>query len=267
MLLAPVAMLSGHLGLSESFSPFFIPHPSVALLVEPIELLLASAVVFAADALAQQLGVTKRCRILQCVVVAVLAWPTVAIWGHAEDCLALALAIYALVAGLNGKWKACGWLFGFALVIQPLVVMVLPLVVAASPAGQRLLMVVRSTALTIVLVLVAFLSDAANAYRSLVQQPTPPSINHATPWLSLAPRVSNMVSGAGSYSNLTYRAGRYIQVPTRPPPCGGPGLRWSRQVHRGGARFAHWPLRLAATSATRSAHLVGCGVPRDALHV
>jgi hypothetical protein len=203
ILLAPFAMVSDHLGLTESFPPYFLVHPTAALLLEPIELLLASTVLFAVDALAEQLAVTRRRRIALCVTVACITWPTVALWGHAEDCLAMALAIYSLVAGLQGRWKACGWLFGFALLTQPLVVMVLPILVALSPKGRRLMTLVRSVALSAVLVIVAFASDAADTYRSLV--------NHATPWVSLAPRVSAASGGTRSRSSLTFSSGRFIQ--------------------------------------------------------
>jgi hypothetical protein len=211
VLLAPVAMLSGHLGLSESFPPFFVSRPTAALLLEPIELSLASTVLFAVDALAELLKVGKRRRIFLCIAVAVMMWPTVAVWGHAEDCLALALAIYSVIACLNGKWKACGWLFGFALVTQPLVVMTLPIVLAASPAGQRVMMAMRSIALTMVLVGIAFASDALDAYRALVQQPTPPLTNHATPWASLAPRLSEVVPDYVDRAMLTYHSGKVVE--------------------------------------------------------
>jgi hypothetical protein len=211
VVLAPFAMVSGHLRLTESFPPYMTAHPTAALLLEPIELLLASTVLFAVDALAEQLRVGKGRRISLCIVATVIAWPTVAIWGHAEVCLALTFAIYALIAALNGKWKACGWLFGFALLMQPLVVMMLPLVVAMSPTGQRVMVALRAIVLSAVLAGVAFTSDAADTYRSLVQQPTPPLINHATPWVSLAPRVTNPFSGASSYTSLTYRAGKFVQ--------------------------------------------------------
>ncbi|MGP0107331.1 MAG: hypothetical protein ACLPR9_00435 [Acidimicrobiales bacterium] len=211
VLLAPVAMVSSHLGLIESFPPYTLAHPTAALLLEPIELLLASTVLLGVDALAEQLRVGKVRRISLCIVTAVIAWPTVAIWGHAEDCLALTFAIYALIAALNGKWKACGWLFGFALVTQPLVVMILPLVVAISPTGQRVILALRAFALSAVLAGVAFASDAADTFRSLVQQPTPPSINHSTPWVSLAPRVPDVLSGASNNAALTYRAGKFVQ--------------------------------------------------------
>jgi hypothetical protein len=214
VILAPVAALSSHLGLSESFPPFYAPHPAAALLVVPIELLLASTVLFAVDALAEQLGVLKGRRVSLCIATAVIAWPTAAVWGHAEDCLALALLIYALMAGLKSKWTACGWLFGFALVTQPLVVMVLPLVVAASPQGKRFVTAVRAVALSVALAAVAFASDAANAYRALVQQPTPPSINHATPWVSLAPRVFSGIPKTGESAGLSFHNGKFVQTST-----------------------------------------------------
>ena len=216
IVLAPLAMLSSHLQLTESFPPFFLPHPTVALILEPIEDLLASSVLFAADTLARHLEVSPIQRRSLAIVVGILAWPTVAIWGHAEDCLALALAIYALVACLKGQWKRCGWTFGFAIVMQPLVVMLLPLLIGASPAGKRLMTAIRSLSLTVVLVVIAFASDASDAYRSLIQQPTPPSINHATPWASIAPHVKNVFSSPDRYSSLSVHAGKYVRGPSSP---------------------------------------------------
>ncbi len=137
ILLAPLAMLSSHLGLSESFPPFFIAHPRRPLLLGPIELLLAATVLFPVDALAERFGVLPaRRQSLLCVVVAVLAWPMAAIWGHAEDCIAITFALYSMLAIFDERWVRSGWLFGFALVFQPLVVMTLPLLIAVVAPGQ-----------------------------------------------------------------------------------------------------------------------------------
>jgi hypothetical protein len=73
--------------------------------------------------------------------------------------------------------------------MQPLVALTLPVFIAATPAGQRFYLTIRSTVISAVLVAVAFLGNASNTYRQLVLQPTPPSVNHATPWVGLAPRV------------------------------------------------------------------------------
>lgn len=56
VLLAPVAMVAGVFHLSESYGSFFLPHPTAALVLQPVELILASTVIFAADALAERLG-------------------------------------------------------------------------------------------------------------------------------------------------------------------------------------------------------------------
>ncbi len=139
VLLAPVAMLSGKLHLTETYLPYVLAHPTAALVLQPIELLLASTVVFAADALAEHLDVSKRRRLYLCILIAILAWPTAGVWGHAEDVLALAFAMYAAVAMFDRKWSRCGWLFGFGIVIQPLVILMLPLLIGATPRGNACL--------------------------------------------------------------------------------------------------------------------------------
>lgn len=188
VLLAPAAWLSGRLHLTESFLPFFVPRPTAALIFEPLEILLAATVVFASDALAERLSVSRRRRIPLCFCVAALAWPTAAVWGHAEDALAMTFALYALVALVDGRWSGLGWLLGVGIVIQPLVALLVPLVLAAAPSGRRLAVAVRSAGISLFLVGVAFAGDAQDTYRALVTQPTPPSVNHATPWVSLARR-------------------------------------------------------------------------------
>ncbi len=195
IVLAPVAMLSGKLGLSESYMPFFLAHPTAALLLQPIILIFGSTVLFAADALAERLDVTRKRRVILCVVVATIAWPVVAVWGHAEDCLSVAFAIYALIAACDGHWPKCGWLLGIAIVMQPLAALLVPLAIGATPAGQRAMVLIRSAAISAFLVAVTFASNAGWAYQALVKEPTPPALNHATPWVALAPTVT----GAGSF--------------------------------------------------------------------
>ena len=191
VLLAPVAMVTEHFNLTESYGPFMLAHPSVALVLMPVELLVASTVIFAADALAETLEVAKRRRNWLCIVVATIAWPTTAIWGHAEDALAMTFALYGMVALVKGRWSRAGWLFGLGIVMQPLVALAIPLFLGSTPRGQRVGLAIRSAALSGILVAVAFAGNAADTYRSIVKQPTPPSVNHATPWAALAPRLTS----------------------------------------------------------------------------
>jgi hypothetical protein len=229
VLLSPVALITWHLHMSESFGPFVLTHPTAALVLEPVELLLSSTVIVASDALAERMGVFPRRRFWLCVVVAMVAWPTSALWGHAEDSFAVTFAMYAMSAMLDKKWARMGWLFGLGILMQPLVALMLPLFIGFTPQGQRLLLAVRALVLSAALVTVSFLGDAADTYRQLVQQPTPPSLNHATPWAALAPQLTSgalatthgatFVGGVGhaALKAVTVTAAQSMEV------SGGPG--------------------------------------------
>ena len=189
VVLAPVAMLSGKLGLSESFGPYMLARPTAALLFQPVELVLTFPAVFAVDALARRLGCSRSRRWVLTFGAAVAAFSVAGVWGHAEDVLATGLALYAVDSLLAGKTRRMGWLMGAAVVTQPLVGLAVPLLFAVSPAGSRVRFAVRSVVPSVVLLGLALLGNWADASRALVEQPTPPSINHATPWIALAPKV------------------------------------------------------------------------------
>ena len=241
VVLAPLASLGGWLGLTETAGPLVLSHPTAALILEPAEILLSSTVLFASDAVARRLGVARRRRIALCVAIAVLAWPVGVVWGHAEDTFALALAMYALLSALDRKWVACGWLFGAAVAVQPLVALLLPLVIGASPAGQRVRTLARTLLLPGVLLVVAFAGNAADTWRAVVQQPTPPAVNHATPWAALAPVVERVTVHAQRYGQAVIGSSggfttstRHTAATTLVAVSGGPG------------RFAYFALALAA---------------------
>jgi hypothetical protein len=76
-----------------------------------------------------------------------------------------------------------------AILIQPLVALAFPVFLASTPRGGRILFTVRCSLLSAFLVGVAVLGNPADAYRALVQQPTPPLLNHPTPWVAIAPHL------------------------------------------------------------------------------
>src|ERR1700689_1558611 len=81
LVLAPLAMLTGALGLTESF-PRFVTHPSAWLALGPASYLLGAFALFACDALAERLGVSRGRRAVLCAAEAVALWNVVVIWGH-----------------------------------------------------------------------------------------------------------------------------------------------------------------------------------------
>jgi len=229
VLLAPVAMISDALHLSVSMTGFVTPHPTADLLLVPIELILATTAVFAADALAWELGVPGRLRLWMCVAVGVVLWPTVAIWGHPEDSLTMTFALYAMISVLRMNWVRAGWLFGVAIVFQPLIALVIPIFLAASPRGGRVLFAVRTVLASALLVAIAAIGNPSGAFRALVVQPALPTLNHTTPWLAFASPLDTShqlpLTGIGLQRVPTTGAFRSVVVSAHPllEVAGSPG--------------------------------------------
>jgi hypothetical protein len=191
LLLAPIAKVVAWAHLTANVGPYRFDHPSAALVLVPVEMLVASTTVFAGDALAERWGVGTGRRAGLCLVVGAAAWPVAAVWGHAEDCLSVAIAMYALMAMLDDRWVRAGWLLGCAIAVQPLVGLLVPLVVGAAPSGRRVGLVLRSAALSVALVALALVDDPAATFHAVLQQPTPIELNHGTPWAALSPVVAH----------------------------------------------------------------------------
>src|SRR5579872_421880 len=135
VVLAPVGMIISHLGLSISF-PYGLRHPSGWWVLGPYEALIGALVLIPLDTLAERLGIQRRGRLIATGLEAALVWPVVGLWGHPEDPLALAIALWGLLAALGGKWRAAGWLFGLALVTQPLVILMVLVAVGLAPPRE-----------------------------------------------------------------------------------------------------------------------------------
>jgi hypothetical protein len=207
LLLTPLAMVTGHFGLTESF-PYYVPHPTAWLALGPYSILIGCSALFALDALAEHLGVDRRRRMVLCLAEGVVLWPVLVTWGHPEDALALALAAYATVFALEGRFTGAGWLLGAAVATQPLVLLVLPVLLARGGKSVAPGLVLRSL-LPAVLLLAAPVAFQFHAtVHALVDQPNYPGIDHRTPWTSLAPRLG----GAGKNLAVAGGPGRIVAV-------------------------------------------------------
>ena len=173
VLFAPLALLTGGLGMTESF-PFFPPHPTSWLLLGPYEILLGCSVLFACDALASRLGVAAGRRAILCVAEGVLVWPVLVLWGHPEDALALTLAVYAMVFALDRRWTAAGWLFGLAICTQPLVVLMGPVLLAMSGRRRAPALLLRSALPSVVLLAAPLAAQFHTTTHVLLDQPNFP---------------------------------------------------------------------------------------------
>jgi hypothetical protein len=190
-------MLSDHLSLSESIDPIFLATPSSWYLLGPAIMLLGSSCLVAFDALAELLGTSRRHRMVLCLMEAILTFQAIVIWGHPEDLLALGLAVYGFIAMAQGRWTTMGCLWGAAVAIQPLVLLLFPLQFVRVPKGDRARVCLLTALPSVILVGTPLLSQWKQTSRVLFHQANFPTIDHATPWIALSPRLSTVSVGAG----------------------------------------------------------------------
>ena len=197
VILLPGAAVIAAAGLSLQIPGPHNLHPPVWLLAGPYEIALCCVTLFAADALAEQLGVTKWKRGLLAVASACVLWNVSARWGHPEDAVAVGLLLYGVLALSRSRTALAGWLAGAAICVQPLVLLALPMLLAVLPWRRMPAFLVRSALPSAVLLGAAALANWHATYTSVTSQPNSPVINHPTAWTSLAPHMSNTNVAAG----------------------------------------------------------------------
>ncbi len=149
-----------------------------------------------------------RRRRLLCVAEGAVLWNISVIWGHPEDAVALALAVYALVLALDGRWSGAGWLFGAAVATQPMVVLALPVVLALAGRSRTLPFLVRATLPSVLLLAAPLAAEFHVTAHALVDQPNFPNLDHRTPWTALAPKLG----GSGQLLKVAAGPGRVVAV-------------------------------------------------------
>ena len=197
LILVPVVMLIKAAGLSLAVPGAHNPQPFAWLLAGPYEIVLSAMVLFAADRVAERLGLNKPKRAVLAAAQAATVWSASVRWGHPEDAVAMALFLYAVVALYDGRTWRSAWLAGAAIAVQPLVLLALPVVLAVLP-GRRVAGFLAQAAIPpTLLVAAAAAANFSATYSALTRQPNWPSVDHPTPWTSLAPKLSGGAVAAG----------------------------------------------------------------------
>ena len=204
VILVPVAAVILAAGLSMQIPGPDNLHPPVWLVAGPYQIALCCVTLFAADALAEQLGVTRWKRGLLAAASAGLLWNVSARWGHPEDAVAVGLLLYAILAQSRSRTALAGWLAGAAVCVQPLVLLVLPIMLAVLPWRRMPMFLVRAALPSAVLLGAAALANWHNTYTAVTSQPDSPVINHPTVWTSLAPHMSagNVAAGPARLATI-----------------------------------------------------------------
>jgi len=186
VLLAPIAKLSAVLHMSESF-PMALPQPTTWYILGPANFILGGLVLFPLDAISKMLAVSFRRRIVLTVLECAVIWPAAAIWGHPEDGLALAFALYGLMSAFSSRWTWVAFSFALAVVFQPLTLLVLPIAMAYAPLRKWPLLASAIALPSALLLVPPLVKEWGPTTRILLNQPNYPDANHPTPWIWLAP--------------------------------------------------------------------------------
>jgi hypothetical protein len=203
VILLPCAALINALGLSLQIPGPHNLHPAVWLVAGPYQMAISCVTLFAADALAERLGLSGGKRALLQVASLGILWSPSPRWGHPEDAFALGLLLYAVLAQGNDRIALAGWLTGCAVCVQPLVLLALPVQLALLPWRRMIAFLVRGALPSAVLLAAAAAANWHDTYRSVTSQPNSPVINHPTVWTSLAPQMAGQNVAAGPFRLAT----------------------------------------------------------------
>lgn len=181
LVLAPAVAIGNHFGLVNGY-PIALPYPSMLLAVAPMFALTGSTAVLGVDYLADSLGISRvRRRVLAPAVGLLVVVPTVCWAGHPEDLLCLALSCLSLGLLLRQRHLPAAGVLALAVMMQPWALVLIPLVIVASPAGSKLGAAVYACAVPAVTGLALLAMDFKDAFRSLVLQPMQGNGQHL-PW-------------------------------------------------------------------------------------
>jgi hypothetical protein len=197
VLLAPAVALSQSLHLSIGMPFSAVSTPTSWLVLEPFDLLAASLALFSLDAVARRLEVPAHRRWILTAAEGVALWDLLVNQWHPEDAFAVALALWALLAAFDGRWRRAGWLLGIGIAFQPLVVLALAAVVAMAPRRNAVGLVARAGVPAVLLLAGPLIANPRVTLRAVIDQPSYPLLDHPTPWIHFAPHLGPGVVATG----------------------------------------------------------------------
>jgi hypothetical protein len=219
-------------------------HPASWLVAGPYQVLVSAVVLVAADALAERLGATQPQRFVLAVAEATALWGVTVRWGHPEDAVATGLLLYAIMALADAKPGRSAWLAGAAVAVQPLVVLALPVLLAAVARRRWPGFLARTAAPTVVLLGIAAAANWTATVHAVTNQPNSPTIDHPTPWIYLAPHLAGgqvaagparilaivVACGCGLIAARRWRPARLAAESHPARPGAGPGPQWRPEM-------------------------------------
>src|ERR1700683_894187 len=188
VILAPLVAVTDAAGLSLQHPGPLNPQPAVWLAAGPYMIAISSVPLFAADAIAERLGLTRPKRALLALASAVALWNVSVEWGHPEDAVAVGLLLFAILALSESRLERSAWLAGAAIAVQPLVLLALPIMLVVIQPRRLPGFLARAAVPATVLLAAVAAANWTATVNAVTRQPNWPTVDHPTPWISLAPR-------------------------------------------------------------------------------
>ncbi|HSZ35659.1 MAG TPA: hypothetical protein VK773_01110 [Acidimicrobiales bacterium] len=195
--LAPVLLLAQATGLA---APHSGQPVGLWLLLAPAVLLFACTLLFAVDAVARQWDLSDGRRLALGLASALGVANVTGVWGHPEDCIAVAMVLWSALA-LERRGGAAGpraaLLLGIGIAFQPLAILAVAPVLArlgwrsAARTSWRLVLP------SLVVLTPALLGEPGRVRFVLVDQPFLPGSVSFTPLTRLAPVIGHGIDGGG----------------------------------------------------------------------
>jgi hypothetical protein len=190
VILAPLVAVTDAAGLSLQHPGPHNTHPAVWLVAGPYMTAISAAALFAADALAERLRVSRPKRFFLAAASAVALWNVSVQWGHPEDAVAVGLLLFGILELSEARTARSAWLVGAAIAVQPLVLLALPILLAVIEPRRVPGFLARAAAPAAVLLSAAAAANWHATYNAVTRQPNWPTVDHPTPWTPLAPHMA-----------------------------------------------------------------------------
>jgi hypothetical protein len=203
LILVPVVAVINAAGLGLAVPGVHNADPGAWLLAGPYEIAISAVALFAADSIAERLGAPRPQRAVLAAAEAVALWSVSVRWGHPEDAVAVGLLLFGILALSDARAGRSAWLTGAAIAVQPLVLLALPVVLAVIRPRQLPGFLARAAVPAALLLAAAAVANWSATVKAVSSQPNWPSIDHRTPWTSLAPQLSHGAVATGPARALT----------------------------------------------------------------
>jgi hypothetical protein len=197
VILVPATAVMDAAGISLRVPGVHNLHPAAWLVAGPYEIAVSAVALFAADAIAERLGVSRPKRALLAAASATTLWCVSVQWGHPEDAVAVGLLLYGILALPRAATVRSAWLIGAAVAVQPLVLVALPVLLVIIEPRRLAGFLARAAAPSVVLLAAAAAANWSATVHAVTSQPNWPTIDHPTPWTSIAPRLGHGAVAAG----------------------------------------------------------------------